>query len=63
MDTKDYLEKELSRLLQWIQVADNRLAFILPLATAMLGALAILAPTPEKWSSISLILFSFAVFF
>lgn len=63
MDTKDYLEKELSRLLHWIQAADTRLAFILPLTTAMLGALALLAPKPEAWSSLAVVMFSFSVLF
>jgi hypothetical protein len=59
----DYLEEELSRLLTWIQAADNRLALVLPLSTAMLGALAVLAPQFTKWSILSAILTSFAVFF
>lgn len=63
MDKKDYLEKELSRLLQWIQVVDSRLGFILTISTAMLGTLSVLAPKMNGWTSLSAVVFSFAVFF
>lgn len=41
----DFLEKELDRLLKWITAAESRLAFILSLSTAMLGAMAVFAPS------------------
>ncbi|MBL7128792.1 MAG: hypothetical protein ISS16_07380 [Ignavibacteria bacterium] len=63
MEKINYLEKELERLLTWIQAADNRLALILPLSTAMLGALAVMVPKFENWSILSAILSSFSVFF
>ncbi len=44
MDKLDYLEKELSRLLAWIQAADSRASIILPIDTAMLGLMAALLP-------------------
>ncbi len=59
----DYLEKELARLLGWIQVADSRIALVLPLTTAMLGALSVLAPDIDKWTMPSAITSSFALFF
>lgn len=39
-----WAEKELERLLDWVGAAESRLALVLPLATAMLGALALLIP-------------------
>jgi len=33
------LEQELARLLEWIRSADLRIAFVVSVATAMLGAL------------------------
>lgn len=50
MNTIDYLEKELARLLDWIKTADTRISLILPLTTAMLGAIAALAPIFSKWT-------------
>jgi len=49
------LEAELDRLLQWIQGAESRLAFVLTLSTAMLGALAVLAPRASDWTSSAII--------
>lgn len=43
------LEQELARLLEWIRSADVRVAFVVSLATAMLGIL--LLPTLEKEGS------------
>jgi len=59
----DYLEKELVRLLGWIQVADSRIALVLPLTTAMLGALSVLTPDVDKWTVLPVISSSFALFF
>lgn len=42
-------EKSLERLLNWISAADSRVRLVLPLATAMLGALAVLAPAIDEW--------------
>jgi hypothetical protein len=50
MDKFDYLEKELARLLDWIKTADTRISLILPLTTAMLGAVAALTPSFTKWT-------------
>jgi len=63
MNKIDYLEKCLSRQLHWIQSADARIALILPVATAMLGALSILMPVAEKWCISSAIFSSFTIFF
>lgn len=49
MNQTDYLEKELSRLLDWIKSADSRIALILPLSTAMLGTIAALLPKFSCW--------------
>ena len=43
-------EKALERLLTWINAADSRVRLVLPLSTAMLGALAVLAPAQDKWT-------------
>ncbi len=61
MNKVDYLEKELARLLAWVQTADTRVALVLPLSTAMLGALAVLAPAMDKWNIASAITTSFAM--
>lgn len=49
LDTVSFLEKELERLLDWVRAAESRLALTLPLGTAMLGALAVLAPSAADW--------------
>lgn len=54
-------ESTLARLLEWIKAADTRLGFALPLATAMLGGLAALAPPPCSWSLFGTIMSAFAV--
>lgn len=59
----DFLEKELSRLLSWVQSAETRMSWALPLSTAMFGALAILAPTFTKWTILPAIASSFAIVF
>ncbi len=63
LDTIAVLESELTSLLEWVRAAESRLAFILPLSTVMLGALAVLAPRISSWSVYSAIVSSFAVFF
>jgi len=55
-----WTEAELARLLEWVRAAESRLALVLPLSTAMLGALAVLAPTASKWTMVSGIAASFA---
>jgi hypothetical protein len=50
MDKIDYLEKELARLLDWIKTADARISLILPLTTAMFGAIAALTPVYSMWT-------------
>jgi len=37
-----WAEAELARLLEWVRAAESRFALVLPLSTAMLGALAVL---------------------
>lgn len=59
----DLLEKELSRLLSWVQSVETRMSWVLPLSTAMLGALAVLAPTFSKWAIFPAIMTAFAVLF
>lgn len=48
MENKEFtnsdLETTLARQLSWIQAADTRVGFILPLATSMLGVIAVLIP-------------------
>lgn len=55
-------EAELSRLLDWVRAAESRLKLILPLSTAMLGALAVLSPAATKWTVSGGIAASFAAF-
>lgn len=50
LDIIDVLESELTRLLEWVRAAESRLAFVLPLSTAMLGALAVFVPSNFVWS-------------
>jgi hypothetical protein len=56
----DFLEKELNRLLTWTQSVEARMSWVLPLSTAMLGALALLAPSPSEWTVLSAITSAFA---
>lgn len=59
----DVLESELNRLLEWVRAAETRLALVLPLSTAMLGALAIFAPVISDWTIILAITLFIAVLF
>jgi hypothetical protein len=59
----DVLEKELARLLEWVRASESRLALVLPLSTAMLGALAVLAPAANKWTVFTAVTSSFASLF
>jgi hypothetical protein len=61
VDKIDYFEKNLARQLAWIQAADTRLSLVLPLSTAMLGTLAVLAPAADNWPIGAAIFASFAV--
>ncbi len=63
MQKIDVVEKELTRLLTWIQTADSRISLILPVTTVMLGALAALAPPMADWSILSSLTTSIAVIF
>ena len=63
LDRIKILETELDRLLQWVRAAESRLALVLPLATAMLGALAVSVPAAFQWTKLSAIAASFAAFF
>lgn len=59
----DQVESVLNRQIAWIAAADSRLSLVLPLSTAMLGALAVYAPTPNAWTLVTGIPASFAIFF
>ncbi len=63
MERTQFLEVNLSRQLEWIRAADTRIALVLPLATTMLGVLAILSPKPTAWPFLAAIASSFAAFF
>lgn len=56
----EFLEDNLARQLLWIQAADGRIALLLPLNTAMLGVLAVLAPAYDYWTVFSAVSSSFA---
>jgi Pycsar effector protein len=57
------LEYILDKQLNWIAAADSRLSLVLPLSTAMLGALAVYAPKPSTWILAAGIPAAFALFF
>lgn len=61
--TATQMEAQLTRLLDWGNAAGSRLALVLPLSTAMLGALALIAPLPCQWSVVAAISSAFATFF
>lgn len=63
MDKIELTSKILDRQLAWIAAADSRTALIVPLSTAMLGALAAIAPGRTEWSVAAGISASFAVAF
>lgn len=46
----DIAESILSRQLTWIASSDSKASFIFPVAAAMLGVLAAVAPSPTAWS-------------
>ncbi|MBA2880185.1 hypothetical protein HNR65_000492 [Desulfosalsimonas propionicica] len=51
MQTIDQMERELDRLLTWVRAADTRVTLVLPLDTAMLGALAAVASDTCGWNT------------
>lgn len=59
----EQLQYILDKQLGWIASADSRLSLVLPLSTAMLGALAVYAPSPSQWTLIAGIPAAFAIFF
>lgn len=63
MESVTFLEKTLDRQLAWIRAADTRLSLILPLSTAMLAALAAIAPPVETWPVGAAIFASFSALF
>lgn len=63
MDKIELTCRILDRQLAWISAADSRIALIVPLSTAMLGALAAIAPGRTDWSVTGGIAASFAVTF
>ncbi|HEX8211617.1 MAG TPA: Pycsar system effector family protein [Longimicrobium sp.] len=46
----DVLEKTLERMLLWIAAADNKVAPVMAIDTAMLGVVAAIAPKPGNWT-------------
>ena len=62
LDTEQ-LQYILDKQLAWIAAADSRLSLVLPLSTAMLGALAIYATSPNSWTLLAGIPAAFAIFF
>lgn len=56
-------EAELDRLLGWVRAVESRLALVLPLSTAMLGALAVLMPSVANCTVGGGIASAFALFF
>jgi hypothetical protein len=60
LDTKVFLTSSLQRLIDWSKAADMRASLVLPLSTAMLGTLAILAAPPVSWSLAGAIAGAFA---
>lgn len=51
MPTIDQMERELDRLLIWVRAADTRVTLVLPLDTAMLGALAAVGSDICAWNT------------
>lgn len=49
-DSISHAEKELDRLLGWVRAAEPRLALVISMSTAMLGALAVFAPRATEWT-------------
>jgi len=62
LDTEE-LQYILDKQLGWIAAADSRLSLVLPLSTAMLGALAVYATKPVAWTLLAGIPAAFAIFF
>jgi len=56
-----FLELSLTRMLQWINAAEARIAVVLGLDTAMLGALAAFAPLLKTWMTATVIYAAVAV--
>jgi hypothetical protein len=52
---REVLEKTLERMLYWIAAADNKIAPVLAIDTAMLGIVAAIAPKPGAWNPAAVI--------
>ncbi|MEA0735676.1 DUF5706 domain-containing protein [Xanthomonas campestris pv. campestris] len=63
MTDTEQLQYILDKQLGWISAADSRLSLVLPLSTAMLGALAVYATKPGAWTLLAGIQAAFAIFF
>lgn len=63
MADTEKLQYILDKQLGWIAAADLRLSLVLPLSTAMLGALAMYATKPSSWILMTGIPAAFAIFF
>lgn len=55
------MEGQLDRLLEWVRASESRIAMIVPLSTAMLGALAVNLPQGGGWTIWGGIAVSFAI--
>lgn len=60
MNRIDIAEGILSRQIAWITASDAKASFVFPVAAAMLGLLAALAPAPANWTVASGIFSSLA---
>lgn len=52
---REILEKTLERMLYWIAAADNKVAPVLAIDTAMLGIVAAIAPKPGAWNAAAVV--------
>lgn len=58
-----YLNDNLNRQLHWIDKADLRLAFIVPLTLAMLASISAKSPSLSKWDAALWMWIPFSIFF
>jgi len=52
-DSVAFLEKTLTRLLEWIRAADSKIPPVLAISTSMLGVMAVFVPKVSDWTSLS----------
>ena len=51
----EFLEKTLSRLLEWIRSADSKITPVLAISTSMLGVMAVLVPKVSSWNFLAML--------